>query len=349
MLPLVVVSLRRRTVIRGRWFALFVVLGLGVGLTMAVTYGYGGTRLWRALLAGAIVFVPGLVLARPFGRSDGPVPIGSPARSLIASVDVLMASVTPGIACIGLVFEYSMSVWPILTWLVLLLLATRLTVRPLTKMLSNATRERDMIVAATEAERARIAADIHDDALQDLTMLVRRLDAAGDTTNAQAAREIAERLRAICGDLRLPVLDDLGVGPALEWLCGRLGSAETIRLDRVEGESRLPADVELAVFRVAQEALSNAIRHGAPPVRVRYRAQRGRADLEVHDAGNGIPDGTAETASRMGHLGLMNMSQRAEAIGAHLSIVSRPASGTSVGLVWEEAPTPGAGLVPQPA
>ena len=97
------------------------------------------------------------------------------------------------------------------------------------------------------------------------------------TANAQAAREIAERLRAICGDLRLPVLDDLGWAPALEWLCARQGEAAgSITLDRLTEESRLPADVELAFFRVAQEALSNAIRHGAPPIVVSYRAARTR-------------------------------------------------------------------------
>jgi two-component system sensor kinase len=190
-------------------------------------------------------------------------------------------------------------------------------------------------VAATEAERARIAADVHDDALQDLTLLVRRLDAAGDAANATAAREIAERLRAICGDLRLPVLDDLGVGPALEWLCSRLGpAAGEIALDRTADEVRLPADVELAVFRVAQEAISNAIRHGSPPIEVRYRACDDRVELEVDDCGPGIADGAAGLAERTGHLGLFNMTQRAEALGASLTIGRRPGGGTRVSLLW---------------
>ena len=88
-------------------------------------------------------------------------------------------------------------------------------------------------------------------------MLVRRLDAAGDAENAAATREVAERLRAICGDLRLPVLDDLGVGPALDWLCERMEQGGGRSLARPSGrEKRLPADAELAFFRVAQEAIT---------------------------------------------------------------------------------------------
>ena len=181
-------------------------------------------------------------------------------------------------------------------------------------------------------------------------MLVRRLDAAGDTENAQAAREIAERLRAICGDLKLPVLDDLGVGPALEWLCGRLeAKTESITLDRLAGESRLPANVELAVFRVAQEALSNAVRHGAPPVVVRYRSRPGWVELEVDDSGGGVEDGAAERAEQTGHLGILNMTQRAEAVGANLRIGRRPGGGTRVSFVWERAAAAGGAPAQAPA
>ncbi len=159
---------------------------------------------------------------------------------------------------------------------------------------------------------------------------------AGDPANAQSAREIAERLRAICGDLRLPVLDDLGVGPALEWLCSRLDyTTESISLDRISDERRLPADVELAVFRIAQEALSNAVRHGSPPIVVRYRSRESRVELEVDDSGSGIADGASELAEQTGHLGLLNMTQRAEAVGASLTIGRRPGGGTRVSLVWE--------------
>jgi signal transduction histidine kinase len=352
MLPLAVVTIRRVTGPRNLWFTVCVAFGLVAALTFAAIYVPDGSemRLWRVVLAGAVVFLPGLLVARPFDRPDASVGAGPTTRSLIASLDVAMAALTPGVACIGLVFAYSIQVWPILLWLALLLVAARFTFRPLARLASGATRQRDLVVAATEAERFRIAADIHDDALQDLTMLIRRLDAAGDTANAQAAREIAERLRAICGDLRLPVLDDLGVGPALDWLCGRLDTAtDEISLDRLAEESRLPADIELAVFRVAQEALSNAVRHGAAPVVVRYRAHEGWVELEVDDSGAGLAEGAAEMAEQTGHLGLLNMAQRAEAVGARLAIRHRPGGGTRVSFIWEPAVVPVGAAAPAPA
>jgi signal transduction histidine kinase len=356
MLPLAIDFLQRVEGKRRRWLVGLVVVGLAVGSAVAglliPDHPFNQSlRLWRACLAGGVAFVPGLLAARPSmpgilalvsGRlKSASVEARRTPRAMVESVDVLLAAVTPGIAAITLTSAYSVDVWPILLWLAILLVATRFTLRPLMRLALSATRQRDLVVAATEAERARIAADIHDDALQDLTMLVRRLDAAGDLENAEAAREIAQRLRDICGDLRLPVLDDLGVGPALEWLCSRLGSsAGRITLDRLADESRLPADVELAAFRVAQEGLSNAIRHGAPPIVVRYRSGEGWIELDVDDSGSGLASDAAEKAELTGHLGLLNMAQRAEAIGGTLKIGRRPGGGTRVSLVWERAAGP---------
>jgi signal transduction histidine kinase len=309
--------------------------------------------LLRAVLAGGVVFIPGLLAARPFHRAAEVTAVGARQTTvaLVSSADIALAAMTPGIAAICLVHSSDSLIWPIIVWLIIVPIAGRLVLRPLGLAATSAQRQRDLVVAATEAERMRIAADIHDEALQDLTMLVRRLDAAGDTANADSAREIAERLRAICGDLRLPVLDDLGVGPALEWLCGRLGSAsESITLDRsAAGEVRLPADVELAVFRIAQEALSNAVRHGAPPIVVRYRTRPDAVELTVDDHGSGIPGGSAELAEKSGHMGLMNMTQRAEAIGAGLKIARKPEGGTRVSLTWQRAASPDGAAVPAPA
>jgi signal transduction histidine kinase len=359
MLPLAIDFLARIEGGRKRLALGVVVVGLfaiSVSAGIAIPGGVPENisfRIWRACAAAAMPFVPGLVAARPStagflaslpgrGRSAS-IRARLTPRAMVEQVDVLAASLTPAAATVSLWPAGSVELWPILVWLAVLLVATRFTLRPLMRLALSATRQRDLVVAATEAERARIAADIHDDALQDLTMLVRRLDAAGDLENAEAAREIAQRLRDICGDLRLPVLDDLGVGPALEWLCGRLGqSAGRITLDRLAEESRLPADVELAAFRVAQESLSNAIRHGAPPIVVRYRSGEGWIELEVDDSGPGLASDAAEKAELTGHLGLLNMAQRAEAIGATLKIGRRPGGGTRVSLVWERAVGPAA-------
>ena len=252
--------------------------------------------------------------------------------------DILFAAVTPWLAALCLSDRYSAALGPLVLWLIGAPLVLRLVIRPIGRLATAARRQRDLVVAATEAERVRIAADIHDDALQDLTMLVRRLDAAGDTANAQAARDVADRLRAICGDLRLPVLDDLGVGPALEWLCGRLGGDESnIALDRLAGEGRLPDDVELAVFRIAQEALSNAIRHGGRPISSGTAPGPAGWSWWWTILGAGMAEGAAQLAEQAGHLGLLNMNQRAEAIGAVLRIGPGPGGGTRVSLVWAKA------------
>ncbi|HEX5591024.1 MAG TPA: ATP-binding protein, partial [Candidatus Limnocylindrales bacterium] len=144
-----------------------------------------------------------------------------------------------------------------------------------------------------------------------------------------------DRLRAICGDLRLPILDDLGVGPALDWLVlriERLAGGE-VRLEKADG-TRPPPDVELAFFRVAQEALGNAVKHGKPPIVVRYHSSDAGASLSVDDAGPGIAPDAGEIAEREGRFGLMNMQQRAEGIGAILDVRRWPSGGTHVAIEW---------------
>jgi signal transduction histidine kinase len=149
------------------------------------------------------------------------------------------------------------------------------------------------------------------------------------------ARSIADQLRAICGDLRLPILDDLGAGPALEWLVTRVGrlAGGEVRLERID-PLRPPSEVELAVFRVAQEALANAVKHGGTPIVVRYQSTSGRVSLSIDDSGPGIPAGAGEAAQARGRFGLLNMQQRAEQIGGILDVRRWPAGGTRVALDW---------------
>ena len=287
------------------------------------------------VLAAGITAIPGLIAAGPILPGTRATASDTPAIAsgrLLRSTELAVAGLTPGVAMATSTWPYTL---PFLLWIVAIALAGRFTVRPLARLASRAQLQRDLVVAATEAERARVAADIHDDALQELTLLVRRLDLAGDTEGADLARGVSDRLRAICGDLRLPILDDLGVGPALDWLVlriERLAGGE-VRLERADGK-RPPADVELAIFRVAQEALSNAVKHGQAPIVVRYRSTDGAASLSIDDAGAGIAPGAGDRAEREGHYGLLNMQQRAEAIGAILDIRRWPTGGTHVQLEW---------------
>jgi signal transduction histidine kinase len=289
-----------------------------------------GDGVWTALVAGSVLF-PGLAAAGPLRAADPAE--GSTGGRLLQSAELAVAGATPVMSL--LTNPRDILLLPLSAWLVAIAVAGRSTIRPLARLAVRATLQRDLIVAATEAERARVAADIHDDALQELTLLVHHLDEAGDEEGAGIARTVSDRLRAICGDLRLPILDDLGVGPALDWLVlriERLAGGE-VRLERADG-TRPPADVELAFFRIAQEALGNAVKHGAPPIVVRYRATDAGASLSVDDAGPGILADAAEAAEQEGRFGLLNMRQRAEAIGAILDIRQWPGGGTHVALEW---------------
>ncbi len=285
----------------------------------------------RWAMVGVIPLIPGLAAAGPIRQPlFGGVSVAS--VRFLESTEFAAAGATP---LMILAFELTPYLIPLQVWFVLVLLTSRFTIRPLTRLLTRATLQRDLVVAATEAERARVAADIHDDALQELTLLVHRLDAAGDKEGADIARTVSDRLRAICGDLRLPILDDLGVGPALDWLVlriERLAGGE-VRLERTDG-TRPPPDVELAFFRVAQEALSNAVKHGKPPIVVRYSTSGAGASMSIDDAGPGIEPDAGDAAERAGHFGLINMQQRAEAIGAILDVRRWPAGGTHVKLDW---------------
>lgn len=295
-----------------------------------VTPGDQG-ELLRWVATGAIPLVPGLAAAGPLDLSrlrSG----GKSARNVLQSTEFALAGATPFFA---LATDRPPYLWPIGFWLLAVALAGRFTIRPLARLATRAQLQRDLIVAATEAERARLAADIHDDALQELTLLVRRLETAGDNEGAELGRTVADRLRAICGDLRLPILDDLGVGPALDWLVlriERLAGGE-VRLERDDG-TRPPADVELAIFRVAQEALANAVKHGQPPIVVRYRSTDHGVSLSIDDAGPGISEDAGAAAETGGHFGLLNMQQRADQIGAILDIRRWPSGGTHVALDW---------------
>ncbi|HEX3219605.1 MAG TPA: ATP-binding protein [Candidatus Limnocylindria bacterium] len=286
-----------------------------------------GNRLMIYLALGFIALIPGLGSALSEMSAEDASPIGR--------LDLLAMGLTPG-AAMTVLPGYTPTFWLFGLWLLALVAWRRFTIAPLLGVAQRTQRQRDLAVAAVEAERARLAADIHDDALQELSALVRRLDTSGDAEGAELARSVAERLRAITSDLRLPLLDDLGAGPALEWLVGRFQPLidGEVHLERVD-PNRPPAGVELAVFRVAQEAIANAVKHGKPPITVRYRVDdAGAVSLSVDDEGPGIAPDAPETALRAGHLGVANMQQRAEQIGALLDIRRWPSGGTHVALEW---------------
>jgi two-component system sensor histidine kinase UhpB len=192
---------------------------------------------------------------------------------------------------------------------------------------------------AQEEERARVARDLHDEVNQSLTGLLLRLEAAREAAPPELEGELAEtkalanqamtELLSLARQLRPTALDDLGLAAAIEGQVGRLGGEIGTSLD-VEGDfSGLGDDAQLVVYRVAQEALSNAARHsGAGRVEVRLRrSDGGGVTLEVADDGRGFAFDESERG-----LGIGGMRERALLIGAELTIESRPDSGTTVRL-----------------
>jgi signal transduction histidine kinase len=305
---------------RARLFAASAALVAFIGFLSLV-----GLESIATVLIGIVAIVPGMIA---FADDAGE------PRAMTSRLETLAVALTPGLGA-TLLFP-SIGLILLAAWLVAIVIWRQFTLRPLLGMAMRTQIQRDVAVAAAETERARLAADLHDDALQQLTMLVRTLDEKGQKPEADEAREIATKLRSVVGDLRLPILDDLGAGAALEWLVERVEplAGGPVKLERSD-DTRPPANVELAVFRVAQEALTNAIKHGKPPIAVRYDVRTdGRVTLAIDDAGEGIGSEAADEAPKEGHFGLVNMQQRAEQIGALLDVRRWPAGGTRVALEW---------------
>jgi two-component system sensor histidine kinase UhpB len=197
-------------------------------------------------------------------------------------------------------------------------------------MLERLERERrtsaSRALEAQEAERLRLARELHDEIGQALTALLLELESASRdappdvATTIDEARESAratlEEVRRIARRLRPEALDDLGLRSALTNLCERMSAQAGVELvRRIERDlPELAPDEELAIYRVAQEALTNAVRHGQPSrVELELGRRNGAVELSVRDDGAGFA-GAEEGA------GLTGMRERALMIGARLEV-----------------------------
>jgi len=201
------------------------------------------------------------------------------------------------------------------------------------------------ITAGQEEERRRLARELHDDTLQSLIALNQRVQltqlALADSPTAGAIAEIQTLLEQTMADLRRftralrPIyLEDLGLVAALEMLTREVGQADNLRVEfhRAGSERRLSSEVELALYRMAQEALSNVARHAqAVQVSLSITFKPDAVIMTISDNGRGfqVPASPAELAPS-GHFGLLGLHERAELIGAHLDIQSSPGQGTLV-------------------
>ena len=204
------------------------------------------------------------------------------------------------------------------------------------------------LLEVQEEERRRLARELHDEVAQVLVgldyglELARRAD--GPQRDASLAglqalvKELAREVRDTSLLLRPSMLDDLGLGPALDWLCRRFAEQAglPVELDRAGLTGRLPAEVETAAYRIVQEALTNAVRHGrADRASVRVGLAGGVLSLRVEDRGAGFDAaGTAPGG------GLAGMAERVALLGGRLAVESAPGAGTRIAV---ELPAAGAG------
>lgn len=203
-------------------------------------------------------------------------------------------------------------------------------------------RSGQLAMQAQEEERRRLARDLHDEVNQALTAILLRLEALAHDTPPERAAELAElkrlvnqameELLTLARHLRPSALDDHGLVPAVQAQLRRFSARTGVEVRmRTAGEPNdLPEVVQTAVFRVAQEALTNVGRHaGATVVEMELDEEDGRAELRVRDDGCGFDPGALQ---RSGGLGLRGMAERARLVGGELDLRSAPGGGTSVTL-----------------
>jgi signal transduction histidine kinase len=196
--------------------------------------------------------------------------------------------------------------------------------------------------AAKEEERRFVASELHDELGQLLTVIKLRLqmgESAPALDTLKLVDQAIDRVRKISRDLRPPLLDEVGLMPALRAHVEAQAALSGVPIDLAADESeaqRLPPALEIACFRIVQESLTNALRHAAPTrIRVCANRQPAAVALEIADDGRGFDTGAlAQMSAR--HLGIIGMQERVRARGGSFRISSTLGAGTRVNV---ELPT----------
>lgn len=199
------------------------------------------------------------------------------------------------------------------------------------------------VTQAQEDERLRIARELHDETAQELVHLARKLEqlrSGADPGQADAIQELVsmtrgtiQAVRRFSRDLRPSVLDDLGLRAAIEMVVEDAGHElpEGVRLQVTGKERRLNGPLELALFRIAQEALRNVEKHSAATMAtVNLDFGEDEITLSVADNGRGLASAKIADLIRSGKLGIAGMKERAELVGGALDLQSIPGEGTRV-------------------
>jgi signal transduction histidine kinase len=199
---------------------------------------------------------------------------------------------------------------------------------------------------AQEEERKRIARELHDDIAQSILLLSRQLDIliSGGNKIPKAsiselehiqniANEAYKSLQRYARDLRPSILDQMGLVAALNWLAEELGKELGIKTAvKADKLPPLPSQTELAMFRIAQEALNNVRKHAqASEVNIAVKSDSHNIKMTITDNGKGFStSGLTGDLAREGKLGVLGMEERARLIGGELQIKSGPGKGTTV-------------------
>lgn len=209
------------------------------------------------------------------------------------------------------------------------------------------------LAEAQEIERQHIARELHDSLGQQLTALtfnLNMINSLPQSTTSGEVKELVERslqlidsaggtIRNVMANLRPPALDDYGLLAALRQHCQGLARIcnITFRLQESVAEIRISPEKEIALFRIAQEALMNIMRHAqANNVEISLTTHENCVSLCITDDGVGFDTGVSVRLREQPGWGILGMRERAEAIGGQLSIQSQPGAGTTITIEVEE-------------
>jgi signal transduction histidine kinase len=193
------------------------------------------------------------------------------------------------------------------------------------------------VIAAQEEERKRLARELHDETLQQLTALGMQLDLMTGPHKPLEARRLVDQmiddLHRVIYDLRPSILDDLGLLPAIHWYAERLSSrGVAVQFEFPETPPDLTPEARIAVYRVVQEALANIERHAmADTVLVACNVSPTELTIEVEDDGTGFdPEEVRQPRENGQGLGLLGMRERLSLLGGTCTVESQPGQGTRV-------------------
>jgi signal transduction histidine kinase len=199
------------------------------------------------------------------------------------------------------------------------------------------------VITAQEDERKRLARELHDETSQSLAALAMGIDAAAEAIRSGApprldevkviATRTLEDVHRLIFDLRPSVLDDLGLISAIEWYGERAlrKKGVSVRCECEEGVDRITPEMETALFRIVQEAMSNVARHAeASAVLVELGKDGKDVVVSIEDDGRGFDPAAPVTDEKRKHWGLMGIQERAEILGGTAKIESAVGKGTRV-------------------